>query len=164
MSHFRPLHQLTFRFRIVALAFLAMACISCSSNHDAPYQADAERSPEAMPEQVSEVAPEVAVATPLVSVDATYSDAPKCNALVTRVVEEVVPCIQRTDSAAATRLETTVQQFSHHARLDYDGNPARFHEQMLAQMEQSCGTHWHSILGQIKVHAPQCQLQLEEAN
>ena len=114
MSQLRDSFQNTFQLRLLMLGSLAMLCISCGSGPDAPIQMDVQSSVEAAPEEMPQAAEVIAP----VSVDATYADTPACNALVTRIAEETLPCLQLVNPEYAERLQFTINNFSKISRQE----------------------------------------------
>jgi hypothetical protein len=72
-----------------------------------------------------------------------YSDGPECNGLVTRVVDEMVPCLRAFDPQSADALVRAVEQTKQNARLfgtSSNRNAA------LNELEESCRAHWRQVI------------------
>lgn len=159
MSHLRDTHNNIFPLRAMLLAFLTIFATSCSSDRDNPDQAmDETQAAEPMPPAP---VPEAADAIASLSADTMYSDAPKCNALVKRIADEVVPCLQRINPEYSERLQTTIETFRKSPRMLLD--PVH-RDEVLRRTEEDCQAYWRSIVSQLDSKSPEAQCRLDVAN
>lgn len=68
-----------------------------------------------------------------------WSDAPECNAALTRVAAEVVPCLQQADPATAQEMQDWLQRARYDYRLHGDVSQR---EAALLKMDEECLYQW----------------------
>jgi hypothetical protein len=73
-----------------------------------------------------------------------YSDGPECNALVTRVVAEMVPCLRAFDTQSADGLLRAVEQTKQNARLF--GAATSNRNAALNALEENCREYWRQVI------------------
>lgn len=141
------------------LSVLAIFGASCSSERGQPNELTEEARP-ANP-VLPEATPVVADSIASTSVDTMYSDAPMCNALVKRIADEMVPCLQRIKPERGDRLQLVINTFRSSPRLRLD--PIH-RDELLARIETDCQSYWLSIVNQLDSKAPEGQCRLDAAN
>jgi hypothetical protein len=152
MSRLRAAQHQTFLLRFALLALLAIVGVGC----DQPVQSVEEtRSTDPMPPTTASEA-DTEIASPLA--DKANSDAPECNALVRRISEEMLPCLQRVKPELAEQLEITINTFRNGPRLRLD-LPDR--DNVLKQVEEECEFHWRQVQNQLDSKAPEGQCLLK---
>lgn len=157
MSHLRDTHNNTSPLRVVLLALLAIFATSCGSDRDQPKQAAEETQPvEPMPPAPEAVDP---IASP--SADTMYSDAPDCNALVKRIADEMVPCLERVNPKYGEQLKAIVDTFRTSPNTLVD--PVR-RDEVLRQTEEDCRTYWKQIVNQLDSKSPDGQCRFDIPN
>ncbi|MEO5559437.1 MAG: hypothetical protein ABIO49_06490 [Dokdonella sp.] len=86
--------------------------------------------------------------------DTMYSDGPGCNALVKRIAEEMVPCLQAIKPEMGERLHAAINTFRHNPRLS-GGLPNR--DAVLMRIDEECESYWRGILYQLDSKSPEGQ-------
>ena len=138
--------------RATLLALFAIFVAGCSSDRDQPGQvADQSRQADPTPPVP---ASESTVAVTLPSVETMYSDAPGCNALVTRLADEMVPCLERVKPEMAESMQTMIKTFGKNPRMLLD--PVH-RDEVLRRTEDGCRSYWRSITYQIDSKSPEGQ-------
>ena len=87
-----------------------------------------------------------------------YSDAPGCNALVTRIADEMVPCLERVNPVYSKRLKAIIDTFGKNPRMLLD--PVH-RDEVLRRTEEDCRSYWRSITYQIDSKSPEGQCRFE---
>lgn len=145
--------------RATLLALLAVFAAGCGTDHDQPGQV-AEQSPLAVPAPPVPASKSTA-AVASTSADAMYSDAPDCNALVTRLADEMVPCLERVNPEYSKRLKAIIDTFGKNPRMLLD--PVH-RDEVLRRTEEDCRSYWRSITYQIDSKSPEGQCRFKIPN
>lgn len=156
MPHHRPTNDMTIPIRLAFTALLALAGTACDSARN-PSGTQIEGAESNSP-ALSEPAPEIAAMSRTVAADTTYSDAPGCNALVTRIADEVLPCLQRVNPGMAGPLQSMIDTFRTSARLQPD---VASRIEVIRQVEENCESHWRQVLHQFDSKAPEGQCLID---
>ncbi len=159
MARPRNTHSFTVPLRTMLLALLALLAIfasSCGSNREAPDQAakETETVESELPKPATdEITPPAA--------DTMYSDAPKCNARVKRIADEMLPCLQRIKPEMGKQLQAVVDTFRNSPRLRLD--PVH-RDEVILRVEEDCQSYWLTITNQLDSKSPEGQCQLDMTN
>ena len=158
--HLRASHSTSFLLCIVLLTLLGIFGAGCSSERDRSGQVTEQPRPAVPIPPAPAVEPATAMdASP--SADTLYSDAPGCNALVTRLADEMVPCLERVNPEYSKRLQAMLETFGENPRLLLD--PVH-RDEVLRRTEEDCRAYWRQIVNQLDSKAPegQCRPELDD--
>lgn len=135
---------------LLVVGVFAFACSACGRDVDTSNRADRVTTLPASATTVpsTEVVPDAGV-------DRPYSDGPKCNALVQRIADEVVPCLQQIRPEYAENLQTTLDG-SRPFPLGRARSQAEHDEQVVA-LDAQCQEHWQQMLKQVDSKSPEAQ-------
>lgn len=151
-------HQI-FSLRTALLTILAILAAGCNSGRDQPDQAaEAIHPANSIP---SATAPEGDATITSQSLDTLYSDGPKCNALVKRIAEEMLPCLQRIKPEMAGHLQVSIERFRNGPRLRLDQAER---DAVLKKVDEDCEDYWRQIQHQLDSKAPEGQCLLDAVN
>lgn len=84
--------------------------------------------------------------------DSMYSDGPGCNALMKRIADDMVPCLQRINPEMGKRLQATITTTRNYTGLS-GGGPKR--DALLIRIDEECRSYWRAILNQLDSKTPE---------
>jgi hypothetical protein len=152
----RPCSPMLSSSRFVTLILIGLICAACNTGDNKTGGIAGERNQPPEPTSPTQTSSD-AVALPIV--DTTYSDAPECNALLHRIAEEVLPCLQRVSPEIGQRLETALAAARTSPRLKGE-QAGRKDVQM--RVEEACREHWSQMMHQLDSKAPEGECLLKD--